>query len=199
VARTKCLLVTTKSNLLEARAWIDANLERLIHKSIPPDIDQPSSHLPRCLDKPVYLAMSQTYADIFKKQFLLASTPTTHATDNNRPPHKRQAKILDYNSDQSTGLPTTTSNSNSSTCTLLPPGNLTAAMVDYMTELVSLKTELQPLHTLIMTAVVQLKTEIASLHVTRMASDMETEAENSLTATNPHPTTNELSNLMAEL
>jgi len=83
VARTKCLLVTTKSNLPEAQAWIDANLEWLICKSIPPDIDPPSSLLPWHLDKLVYSATSQTYADILKKQFLLAMTPTTPATDNN--------------------------------------------------------------------------------------------------------------------
>ncbi len=47
VARTKCLLVTTKSNLPEARAWIDANLEPLIQKSILLDSDPPSSLLPR--------------------------------------------------------------------------------------------------------------------------------------------------------
>jgi len=72
-------------------------------------------------------------------------------------------------------------------------------MVDYTAELVSLKTELQSLPMLIMTAVAQLKTEIASLHTTQMSSDMETEAENSLTATSPHPATTELSILIAEL
>jgi len=46
VARKKCLLVTTKSNLPEARAWIDENLERLIRKSISADIDPTSSFLP---------------------------------------------------------------------------------------------------------------------------------------------------------
>jgi len=64
VAQKKCPLVTTKPNLPEARAWIDANLERLIHKSIPPDIDPPSSSLPRRFDKPVHSTMSQTYVDI---------------------------------------------------------------------------------------------------------------------------------------
>jgi len=73
VASKKCLLVTTKPNLPEARAWIDTNLERLIHQSIPPDIELPPSHLLWRLDKPVYSAASQTY----KKQFSLASTPTT--------------------------------------------------------------------------------------------------------------------------
>jgi len=124
--------------------------------------------------------------------------PTTPATANNLPPCKWQAKILDYDSDQSTGSPTTVSNTNSNICTSLPPSNLTASKVDYMTELVALKSELQSLHTLITTAVAQLKTEIASLHATQ-SSAMETDAATSSTATNPHPTTNELSNVMAEL
>ena len=46
VARHKCLLVTTKSNLPAARAWVDANLELMVRKSIPPGIDPPSSLLP---------------------------------------------------------------------------------------------------------------------------------------------------------
>jgi len=75
--------VTNKSNLPEARAWIDAKLERLIQKSIPPDVSPPLSLLPWQLDKPVYTAMSQTYTDIRKKQFSLTSTPTTTETDNN--------------------------------------------------------------------------------------------------------------------
>jgi len=114
VTKTKCLLVTTKSNLLEARDWIDANLERLVRKSIPPEVNPSSSFLLRRLDKPVYTKMSQTYADIFKKQFLLTLTPTTTETDNNRPPRKWQAKILDYASDQATNPPTTATNFTSS-------------------------------------------------------------------------------------
>ncbi len=35
VTRTKCLVVTTKSNLPVARAWLHANLETMICKSIP--------------------------------------------------------------------------------------------------------------------------------------------------------------------
>jgi len=45
VAHNKCLVVTNKSNLQEARAWIDANLESMVRKSIPPGIDPPSSLL----------------------------------------------------------------------------------------------------------------------------------------------------------
>jgi len=46
-APKKCLIVMTKSNLPEARNWIDANLEPMIRKSIPLGIDPPSSQLPR--------------------------------------------------------------------------------------------------------------------------------------------------------
>jgi len=103
VTKNKCLVVTTKSNLHEARAWIDANLETMIRKSIPSDIaPPPSSLLPRRLDKPVFSATSTTYADILKKQFSLNPTTTTDNTTNNRPPRKRQATRLDYDSDQST-------------------------------------------------------------------------------------------------
>ncbi len=101
VAPHKCLIVTTKPNLPEARTWIDDNLEPMIRKSIPPDVDPPSSQLPRRLDKPKYTAMSQSYADILKKQFSLVLTDTTPTTVNNRPPCKRQAAIINYNSDQS--------------------------------------------------------------------------------------------------
>jgi len=67
VAPKKCLLVTTHNNLTDARAWIDVNLEPLIHNSLPNGMDLPLSLLPRHLDKPVYSAASITYADILKK------------------------------------------------------------------------------------------------------------------------------------
>jgi len=47
VAKNKCLVITTQSNLPAARAWIDANLITMIRKSIPSDMDPPSSLLPR--------------------------------------------------------------------------------------------------------------------------------------------------------
>jgi len=77
VSKTKCLLVTTKANLAEAREWLDANLEPMIQKSIPSGIDPPSSSLPRRLDKPIYSETSKTYAEILKKQFATTSTPAT--------------------------------------------------------------------------------------------------------------------------
>jgi len=65
VTKNKCVLITTKNNLPEARDWIDMNLEKMIRKSIPEGINLPSSLLPHCLDKPTYSATSHTYADIF--------------------------------------------------------------------------------------------------------------------------------------
>jgi len=46
VARRKCLIVMTRPNLPEARAWMDTNLEPMIRKSIPEGIDPPASQLP---------------------------------------------------------------------------------------------------------------------------------------------------------
>jgi len=54
IGQNKCLIVTTHPNLLEARAWIDVNLEMLIQKSILMGIDPLSSLLPKQLDKLVY-------------------------------------------------------------------------------------------------------------------------------------------------
>ncbi len=85
VTRNKCLLVTTKSNLPTAHAWIDDNLEAMVRKSIPPGTDPPSYLLPRRLDKPVYMAAGQSYADILKKQFSLVPD-STMTMANLRPP-----------------------------------------------------------------------------------------------------------------
>jgi len=188
VAKNKCLLVTTQHNLPEVREWIDTNLQPLIRKSIPEGIDPPASLLPRRLDKPVYSQACLTYADILKKQFSLAPSTTTPATSNNRPPRKRQATIIDYDSDQSADSPTPVLNNNSNIVTSAP-----TITVDYAAELASLKNELNSLRTLIATAVEQLKTEIASLHATPTLSNMETEAEH------PKATSPEISDLIANL
>ncbi len=122
--RKKILLVTTKTNLPEAREWIDDNLEPMIRRSIPPGVDPPpSSLLPRRLDKPVYSATSQSYADILKKQFSLAPNATTDTADHNRPPRKRQATKLDYDSDTSSDTPSLT------TATTTMTGNSTASTI----------------------------------------------------------------------
>jgi len=46
VTKYKCLIVTTKANLMEAREWLDANLEPMVRKSIPPGTDPPPASLP---------------------------------------------------------------------------------------------------------------------------------------------------------
>jgi len=85
VGCNKCNIVMTQPNLPEVHAWIDANLEPLIQQSIPPGIDPPSASLTCRLNKPVYLSMSQTYANVLKQQFSLTLTQMTTTTDNNRP------------------------------------------------------------------------------------------------------------------
>jgi len=142
----KVLLVTTKTNLPEAREWIDNNLELMIRHSIPPGVDLPSSLLLCCLDKPVYSATSQSYADILKKQFSLAPNVMTETADHNRPPRKRQATKLDYDSDTSSDTPslttvTTTTTDTSTACTM-PSAPLPSTIA---AELMSLKTALTDL------------------------------------------------------
>jgi len=65
VAKNKCIIVTTKNNLPEARNWIDVNLEKMIRKLIPEGIDLPSALLPCHLNIPTYSETSHTYVDIF--------------------------------------------------------------------------------------------------------------------------------------
>jgi len=207
----KCILTTTKSNLPAARKWIDENLEKLIRKSLPQDIEPPSSSLPRRLDKPVYTATSQSYADILKKQFSLAPTTVTTDPANNRPPRKRPATIIDYDTNQSqrtmtltatamatattatvTTAETTATNSTSSS-SALTHSTPKDATVDYAAELASFRSELQSLRTLITTVVAQLKTDIASLHNNQASTAMETDADH------PTETTPTISELMADL
>jgi len=207
VARNKCLIITTKPNLPEARAWVDANLEPMVRKSIPDGIDPPSSQLPRRLDKPVYSALSRTYADVLKKQFSTAS-PSTTTTDHNRPPRKRQAALIDYDSDQSAETPSFTqavANSNenhhhSKKTTATTTNN------NYATELLSIKTEINELKKLITEAVGQFKAAIESFTATPrlpISNDMDTDVEERMAPTannqNTKETTPEISELITEL
>jgi len=202
VARKKCLLVTTKSNLPEAQAWIDENLEQLIHKSIPAGIDPTSSFLPRRLDKPVHSASRQTYADILKKQFSLASPTMTPDTANNQPPRKQQAMIIDYDSDQSnhsppsTTIATTLTNNASTTAS---PSTTTKQSVDRAAELLALKKAMQALRTMLTATVEQIKMEIVSMHTVSMSGDMETDAEHTVEPANPQKSTPDLIALIANL
>ncbi len=176
VTKNKCVVVTTQSNLQIARDWIDANLESMIRKSIPLGIDPPASDLPRRLNKPTYSAASKTYADILKQQFSRAPTQNTTDTNHNRPPRKRQATLLDYDSDQSADPPISATPSNSTPCPL-PSPSTKAPPVDYAAELLLLKNEIKELRNVLTTTVEQIKTEIASIRTAPM-SNMETDEAN---------------------
>ena len=183
--RNKCLVVTTRPNLQTARDWIDANLEPMVRKSIPPGIDPPSALLPRRLDKPVYTATSQTYADILKRQFSLDSPTTALDTANTRPPRKRPATIIDYDSDEST-TPTDTKVNEKHSIAQTNERNSKPIMsnttaTDYAKELLFLKSEIASLKQTIATAVEQIMSAIKVIHApphkpetTAMETDHET-------------------------
>jgi len=209
VAKKKCYVVTTRSNLPKVRAWIDTNLEPMIRKSIPPGLDPPASLLPRHLDKPVYSATSRTYAEILKTQFSLAPAATMTTTDNNRPPRKRQASIIDYDSDKSTDYPSLSSMETNST--IISNGNLQPATTTplaitqaYATELKSLKDEIAQLKTIITTAVEQILQAMVSLHTTPPSSTvpsngMDTEVDQSNAPHDPTPNSPDLPALINDL
>jgi len=157
--------------------------------------------LPHRLDKPVITTTTKTYADILKQQFSLESKETTTDTAHNRPPRKRQATVLNYDSDQSEEKTAHAPNaSGSPNTTVANPGNnqngqnATAPRnaVDYAKELAMLKSELQSLRTLITTAVEQLKADIASTHAPT-TNAIEMDADHSTTITP------EISHLIADL
>jgi len=193
VDRRKCLIITTKPNLPEARAWMDNNLEPLIRKSIPEGIDPPASQLPRRLDKPVYSATSQTYADVLKKQFSIASNATTTTADHTHPPpRKRHAvSIIDYDSDKSTNSPSANVSA-TKTPTPLPT-------VDYAAELQLIKTELAALRTLVHSAVEQMKSAVESFTTHTPVPARKMEIENDHVTDHSTETPPELSDLITEL
>jgi len=167
VTRNKTVIVTTKSNLSAARAWIDENLEPMIRKSIPSDVEQPpSSLLPHRLDKTIFTTTSRTYADILKQQFSLEPNANKTTNDHNKPPRKRQAAKLDYDLDQSTEFtatptaPTTIHSTGTTTSNTTTPKTQISAFVKDMT---SIKHELAQLKDVIATAVAQWEEAIAAL------------------------------------
>jgi len=206
VTRTKTIIVTTKSNLTAARNWIDENLEKLIRKSIPPDVEPPPpSLLPHRLDKPTYTEATRSYADILKQQFSMAPNATTAGTAHTRPPRKRQATQLNYDSDQleqSTeypplvpNAPNTPSATVSATTTHASP-----TTVDYAAELQLIKTELASLRTLINSAVEQMKSAVDSIKTIEPVPAREMEIDdNHSTDDRSKDTTPEIFDLITEL
>jgi len=205
VDHRKCLIVMTKSNLPEACAWMDNNLESLINQSIPDGITPPTSQLPQWLDKPVYSVSSQSYADVLKKQFSLTLTVTTLATDNTRPPWKQQAaSILDYDLDVSTDTTSTTTNVTASTTTQSSLQQTMATTHNqnpaYATELQSIKMEINALKLMIADAITQFKTAITSVTAPQpLTSDMDTKAANHQANNNHNPTPTDFGDLIQDL
>jgi len=198
IAKNKCLVLTTKSNLPEAREWLDTNLEAMIRKSIPQGIDPPSSSLPRRLDKPLPSETSQTYAEILKKQFSLASM-TPPDTANNRPPRKRQAAaILDYDSDRSdAALATVTSTATNQSGRM--SSQSTTTPIDYAAKLKSLKQEIADLRSIVTAAVEQIKSAIASnpTPCTSTSNDMDTATD--MATNNPRQSVLEIQDCVNDL
>jgi len=132
---------------------------------------------------------SRTYADILKQQFSLKPMATTTTNDNNWPPRKCQATVIDYNLDQTESQSITTAvastnstnNSPSSSSNLVPPS--TATKTEYVTDLQLLKNEIQVLRTLLTHTVEQIKNEIASIRTPPVPGAMEIDATQSQ---NPH-------------
>jgi len=196
----------TRTNLPEARAWVDSNLEPLIRKSIPEGINPPASQLPRRLDKPVYSASSQSYADALKKQYSLLSNATTHDNDNSRPPRKRQAAVIDYDSDTSTDATTatTSNNSNGSNQNKVTHHADNKPNTEYATELLSIKQELAELRTMITTAADQFKQAIAALatnatNQSQSSHAMDTEVETSQPTHHKTKNTTDLADVIQDL
>jgi len=189
----KCLLVTTHNNLTDARAWIDANLEPLIRHSLPDGTDPPLSLLPRRLDKPVYSAASTTYAEILKKRISLDTTPTTPVTANNRPPRKRQATLIDYDSDDSAAstainaVPNTPSPPSAASSPGAP-----APPLEFASELLSLKAEILSLRNIITEVVAQFKSAIASVPTQSIAPLPATQASTAIEMEVDHPAATKL-------
>jgi len=150
--------------------------------------------------------------DIFKKQFSLNLNPQTQNIKDNWPPCKRQATILYYNLDQSVNFPlstslTTPSNSSSGNLTqaMTPTVTVTASSptvtttANYNAKLLSIKTEVNLLWTIITMAVEQIKNAIASIQVHNLLSNaMETDADQSMETATPSKHTANLPSIIQE-
>jgi len=148
--------------------------------------------------------MSLSYADILKKQFSLASMPTTPETAHHQPPCKQQAMILDYDSDQLAESPLSTTVVTNS---IKNPGTSPSYMVvtttnNYAMELLSIKTELTALKTIIATTMEQMKSAITSLTVPSQpskSSNMDTDDSQSTAPHHSNLNTPDLLALIKEL
>ncbi len=93
----KVILVTTKGQLTEARAWADNILPDLYTQNISDKIDVTTlKHIiPRRLDKPMVTAASTTYAKQLQQRTSLVTATPTKQNPLNRPPRSRIVKPAD--------------------------------------------------------------------------------------------------------
>jgi len=118
-----------------------------------------------------------------------------------RPPRKRQATIIDYDSDQSTETVKNDTTHDHSTRTMTPT-NTTNNTTDYAKELLSLKADIESLRTTITTAVAQMKEAIKVLLETPRKPEsnaMDAEAETPSDTATQHQTQLDLPSLIADL
>jgi len=146
------------------------------------------------------------YADVLKQRFSLAPNTTTSTTNNIRPPHKRQAAIIDYDSDCSTAVTDTTTvgTNNDSTSGTPKITNASTNSSAHAMELASIKKELTKLHTMITDAVEQFKTAIASLATTHTTqpqtfTDMDTEGDTSMQCNKKSQKATDLADIIQDL
>jgi len=140
----------------------------------------------------MYTKTSITYAGTLKKQFSLASPSSTSTDDFTRPPHKQQAKIIDYDSDSLTKYPplvpakapTPTSSQHAPQPTQPPP----VMVISYATEMTELKSEINQLKTVIHEAMKQIRNTLAAIHAppTQEINATDLKTENNMETTKSH-------------
>ncbi len=118
----KVIIVTTKGQLTEARAWADNILPDLYTQNISDKLDVTTLKdlVPRRLDKPMITAASYNYAKQLQQRTSLVTTIPTKHNSLNRPPRSRIVKPADITYAEATRQ--STPNQNNS-----PPHNTTTA------------------------------------------------------------------------
>jgi len=90
----KILIITTKGQLTEARAWVDGTLPSLYEQHISDKIDVTTLQqlIPRRLDKPFLTSASTNYAAQLKQRTTIITVTPTKTNPLNRPPKIRNIR-----------------------------------------------------------------------------------------------------------
>ncbi len=93
----KILLVTTKGQVLDARAWTDNSLLDIYQQHLAEKLDVTTLRqiIPRRLDKPVITTAATHYADKLKVRSSYVSVTTAQSSQFNRPPKHRNNRPAD--------------------------------------------------------------------------------------------------------